>query len=686
MTVATSEPRQLESYVYNEWVRGSGSAKVLNDASTGQPVALIDSTGIDFGAVLEYGRKVGNPALRNLTFHQRALMLKEVGKYLMERKEEFYELSTATGATRTDSWIDLEGGFGTLFAYSSMGRRGLPNKTLLVDGDPESLSRDGSFVGQHILVPLEGVAIHINAFNFPCWGMLEKLAPTFLAGMPSIVKPASQTAYLTELVVRRMIESNILPEGSLQLISGSPRDMLDNVTCQDVVTITGSARTGRMLKAHPNVIENSVRFTMEADSLNCSILGPDAEPGTDEFDLFVKEVAREITIKAGQRCTAIRRTIVPRGHTEAFLEAVSARLSKTTVGHPAEEGVRMGPLASLAQRDEVRGRIEELKAEAEVVFGDPDEVTLVSGDAEAGAFLNPVLLYCDNPRDGTVVHDVEAFGPVTTVLPYEDLEDAAALARRGLGSLVASVFTNDPAFARDAVELLAPWHGRILVNNRDSGKASTGHGSPLPALIHGGPGRAGGGEEMGGIRGVKHFMQRSALQGSPAMLASAVGRWMSGAQVRDDGVHPFRKSLADLEIGDQLLSEARTITLEDIEHFAEFTGDNFYAHMDEEAASANPFFDGRVAHGYLIVSIAAGLFVQPDPGPVLANYGMDNLRFMTPVYPGDALRVALTCKEINPRETEDYGEVRWHTTVTNQGDKVVAQYDLLTMVAKSATD
>jgi oxepin-CoA hydrolase / 3-oxo-5,6-dehydrosuberyl-CoA semialdehyde dehydrogenase len=521
MTGPTSEPHQLESYVCNQWVRGSGPGKVLNDASTGEPVALIDSTGIDFAEVLEHGRTVGNPALRKLTFHQRAAMLKEMGKYLAERKEEFYALSTATGATRTDSWIDIEGGFGTLFAYSSMGRSRLPDATLLVDGDLEPLSRDGTFVGQHILVPLEGVAIHINAFNFPVWGMLEKLAPTFLAGMPTIVKPAAQTAYLTELVVRRMIESKILPEGSLQLISGSPRDMLDNVTCQDVVTVTGSAKTGRMLKSHPNVVEHSVRFTMEADSLNCSILGSDAEPGTEEFDLFVKEVASEITIKAGQRCTAIRRTLVPRVHTNAFIEAVSARLSKTTVGHPGEEGVRMGPLASLAQREEVRGRIEELKSAAEVVFGDPDEVDVVSGDPEAGAFLNPVVLYCDDPTSGTVVHDVEAFGPVTTVLPYDDLDDAAALARRGLGSLVASVFTNDGSFARDAVAALAPWHGRILINNRDSAKASTGHGSPLPALIHGGPGRAGGGEEMGGIRGVKHFMQRSALQGSPDIITSA---------------------------------------------------------------------------------------------------------------------------------------------------------------------
>lgn len=523
MTSASSEPRHLESYVCNEWVRGSGSGNVVNDASTGHPVAVVDSTGIDFEAVLAHGREVGNPALRKLTFHERASMLKAMGKYLMERKEEFYELSTATGATRTDSWLDLEGGFSTLFSYASMGQRRLPDTTLLVDGEQEPLSRDGSFVGQHVLVPLEGVAIHINAFNFPCWGMLEKLAPTFLAGVPTVVKPAAQTAYLTELVVRRMIESEILPEGSLQLISGSVGDMLDHVTCQDVVTVTGSARTGRMLKTHPKIVENSVRFTMEADSLNCSILAPDAEPGTEEFDLFVREVGREITIKAGQRCTAIRRAIVPRVHTDAFVAAVSARLAKTTVGHPEGEGVRMGPLVSLAQRDDVRSCIAALRADAEVVFGDPDSVQVVSGDAEAGGFLSPVLLYCDDPQGATAVHDIEAFGPVSTVLPYDGLDDAAALARRGKGSLVASVFTNDREFARDAVAALAPWHGRILINNRDSAEASTGHGSPLPALIHGGPGRAGGGEEMGGIRGVKHFMQRSALQGSPDMLAAAAG-------------------------------------------------------------------------------------------------------------------------------------------------------------------
>jgi len=683
MTSAHAEPRHLESYICSRWTRGSGTGKALADASTGDTVAVIDSTGLDFGAALEHGRRAGNPALRKMTFHQRALMLKDLAKYLMERKEEFYALSAATGATRTDSWIDIEGGIGTLFAYASSGRRELPNTRLLVEGAPEVLSKDNSFVGQHILTPLEGTAVHINAFNFPCWGMLEKLAPTLVAGMPAVIKPASQTAYLTELMVRRMIESGILPDGTLQLICGSVGDLLDHVTCQDVVTFTGSAATGRRLRTHPRIVEDSVRFTMEADSLNCSLLGPDARPGTEEFDLFVKEVAREMTVKAGQKCTAIRRVLAPKAQADALIEALNARLGKTTVGNPCDDSVRMGPLASLDQREEVRSRVVELRAEAELVFGDPEKAEAIAGNPEDGAFLSPLLLYCDKPLTSEAVHNVEAFGPVATVMPYDGLADAAALARKGKGSLVASVFTNDPAFARDAVAALAPWHGRILINNRDSAKASTGHGSPLPALIHGGPGRAGGGEEMGSTRGVKHFMQRSALQGSPDMLTHAAGRWIKGARTRSDCKHPFRKSLAELEIGDQLITGTRTVTLEDIEHFAAFTGDTFYAHMDEDAAKANPFFDGRVAHGYFIVSAAAGLFVQPDPGPVLANYGVDSLRFMTPVYPGDALRVALTCKEITPREGADYGEVRWDAKVTNQDDAVVAQYDVLTLVAKT---
>jgi oxepin-CoA hydrolase/3-oxo-5,6-dehydrosuberyl-CoA semialdehyde dehydrogenase len=683
MNAPVKTVRQLESFIVGDWVRGAGKAVPLLDAATGAEVALIDAGGIDMKRALAHGREIGGTALRKLSFHERALMLKALGQALMEAKEEFYALSTATGATRTDSWIDIEGGIGTLLSYASKGRRELPNTRTLVDGDVELLSRDNSFSGQHILTPLEGVAIHINAFNFPCWGMLEKLAPTLLAGMPAIVKPASQTAYLTELMVRRIIATGILPKGALQLISGSVGDLLDHVDCQDVVTFTGSAATGRKLRTHKAIVEHSVRFTMEADSLNAAILGPDAVAGTEEFDLFVKEVAREMTVKAGQKCTAIRRVIAPRASVEPLIKALGERLAKTALGNPAEEATRMGPLASLAQRDEVRARIAELRGDAEIVAGDPSHANLTSGDAEAGAFLGPVLLYCDKPGAARAVHDVEAFGPVSTIIPYETADEAAELARRGKGSLVASVFTNDPAFAREAVEALGPWHGRVMLGNRISAKSSTGHGSPLPVLVHGGPGRAGGGEELGGIRAVKHYMQRTAVQGAPWLLSEITGRWMQGARVRQDGAHPFRKSLAELEIGDQLVTASRTVTLEDIEHFAHFTGDTFYAHMDEEAAKANPFFDGRVAHGYLIVSFAAGLFVDPAPGPVLANYGVDALRFLTPVNPGDALQVTLTCKQINPRETEEYGEVRWDCTVSNQDAQLVAQYDVLTMVAKS---
>ena len=683
MNVSARVPRRLESYVCGRWVAGEKQGVPLLDASTGAAVAFIDSTGVDFAAALAYGRQVGGPNLRALSFHERAQMLKSLGQVLMDMKEEFYAESALTGATRADGWVDIEGGIGTMLSYSSKARRELPNTRVLTDGDVELLSKDNSFSAQHILTPLHGIAVHINAFNFPVWGMLEKVAPTLIAGVPSLVKPASQTAYLTELVVRRIIETGILPEGALQLVSGSVGDLLDHVEGQDAVTFTGSAWTGRKLKSHPAVVANSVRFTMEADSLNASVLGPDAGPGTEEFDLFVKEVAREMTSKAGQKCTAIRRVIAPRAHVQALVEALGDRLSKTTLGNPSDEGVRMGPLASLAQRDEVRERIRDLTADAEIVSGDPDNVRVFSGDAEKGAFLNPVLLYCDKPFSASAVHDVEAFGPVSTVMPYDDIEEAVALTHKGKGSLAASVFTNDPRVAEEMVIGMAPYHGRILIGNRASAKTSTGHGSPLAGLVHGGPGRAGGGEELGGMRGVKHYMQRTAVQGTPRLLSAVTGRWIEGAGAGDTSVHPFRKSLAELKIGDQIVTAKRTVTLEHIEHFAHFTGDTFYAHMDEAAAKANPFFDGRVAHGYLIVSFAAGLFVDPDPGPVLANYGVDNLRFLTPVNPEDTLQVRLTCKEINPRANADHGEVRWDCQVTNQDGAIVAQYDVLTMVAKT---
>ncbi|WP_174802948.1 phenylacetic acid degradation bifunctional protein PaaZ [Martelella limonii] len=674
--------RRVESFLLGSWQTGTGAGKPLAHAATGKTIAFIGAEGLDFEDALAYGRDKGGRALRAMTIHERALMLKAVGMALMERKEEFYAENAWTGATRRDGWVDIEGGIGTLLTFASRARRELPNTKVLSEGEVEPLSKDGSFVARHILTPMKGVAIHINAFNFPVWGMLEKIAPALIAGMPCLVKPASQTAYLTERVTRAMIETGLLPDGALQLVCGSAGDLLDHVTGQDIVTFTGSAETGRKLKTHKAVVNNAVRFNMEADSLNAAILGPDAGPGTPEFDLFIREAANEMTSKAGQKCTAIRRIFVPKAHEQAVVEALSARLSKAAIGLPEDQNTRMGALVSLGERDGVREKIAALAAEGEIVHGDPDHVSLVSGDAEKGAFMSPVLLRCANPFDAEAVHAVEAFGPVATVMAYDTPEEAVALAERGKGSLVSSLFTNDGAVAAEIVTGLAAYHGRVMIGNRGSAKSSTGHGSPLAPLIHGGPGRAGGGEEMGGMRGVKHFMQRTAVQGTPDMLSAITGEWVDGAAARHDR-HPFRKSLEELRIGDQVETASRTITREDVEHFAEFTGDTFYAHMDSDAAKANPFFEDRVAHGYLIASFAAGLFVDPDPGPVLANYGVDNLRFLTPVYFGDSLRVRLTCKAINPRENAGHGEVRWDCRVTNQKDEVVAQYDVLTMVAKT---
>ncbi len=670
----------VQSYALGKWITGE-DGDVVRNAVTGEPVAQVSSRGLDFAAMLDYGRRVGGPALRKLTFHKRALKMKALAQYLLARKESYYELSTATGATRSDSWIDIEGGIGTLFTYSSRGRRELPNETFLVDGAPEMLSRQGTFVGVHICTPIEGVAVHIDAFNFPCWGMLEKISVTLLAGVPAIVKPATQTCYLAERMFRDIIASEIFPEGSLQLICGSVGDLFDHLKAQDSVTFTGSAFTGRKLRQHPAVVRNSVRFTLEADSLNFSLLGPDAKPGAPEFDLFVKEVVREMTVKAGQKCTAIRRAFTPREIIPALVDALREHLAKVVIGDPAAEGVTMGPLASLSQRNEVRERVRELCQGAEIVYGTLDGFKPVAADSEHGAFLSPILLHCSDPKSHLDVHRIEAFGPVSTLMPYDSIEDAIELIRMGEGSLVGSLFTFDNEFARELVLGVACFHGRLLIVNRDCARESTGHGSPLPNLIHGGPGRAGGGEEMGGMRGVMHYLQRTALQGSPETLTRISRRWITGS-ARHTEVHPFRKSLEDLDLGDCVVAGPRTVTLEDIEHFASFTGDKFYAHMDEAAAKANPFFGARVAHGYFIVSLAAGLFVDPHPGPVLANYGIDNLRFLSPVFPGDALTVALTCKQKNPRVTENYGEVRWDSVVTNQDGKIVAQYDVLTMVQK----
>jgi len=666
--------QKLLNYARDGWVAGDSGLAEVRSAVTGEVIAETGSGGLDFRAMLDHARAVGGPALRALTFHERAHMLKALANAVMARKEELYELSYATGATRGDGWIDIEGGAGTLFSFSSKGRRELPNGKVLIDGAMEQLSRGGSFVGQHVFTPLQGVAVHINAFNFPVWGMLEKLGPTLLAGVPAIVKPASATGYLTELCVRIMIEADILPKGALQLIMGATGDLMDHLTCQDVVSFTGSAATAMKLQTHPAIARESVRFVAERDSLNASILGPDAGPGTPEFDLFVKEVAREMTVKAGQKCTAIRRAMAPAAYLDAVEEALAERLAKVRIGDPRDEATQMGALASQSQLHSVREAVAELAKSARIVSGDP-EAPPVAGD---GAFIAPILLRADDPWGAAAVHDVEAFGPVSTLMPYRDLDDAIALANRGMGSLALSLFTYDKQTAKEFVLGAGAYHGRMVILDRTSAKESTGHGSPLPVLVHGGPGRAGGGEEMGGVRGVKHYMQRSALQGGPEVLSKIVGQWLPGADKVTGDVHPFRKRISELEIGTTLKTASRTVSLEDIEHFAHFTGDTFYAHMDEEAARASPIFGGRVAHGYLILSFAAGLFVDPAPGPVLANTGLDNLRFLTPLYPGDAMRVELTVKSTSIRDAEK-GEVRWAVEIFNQKDEIVATYELLTM-------
>ncbi len=671
----------LQSYVEGSWwsPADDAQAEVVVDASTGQPVAAVSSAGLDLGAVVDHARTVGQESLGALTFHQRALLLKQLAQHLGGVKEELYAVSAQSGATRSDSRIDIDGGIGVLFTFSSKGRRELPNSQVYVDGDVELLSKDGSFIGQHIYTRIPGVACQINAFNFPVWGMLEKFAPAFLAGVPSIVKPASPTGYLTEKVVRHILESGILPPGTLQLVSGSARDLLDHLDSRDLVAFTGSASTARKLKAHPSVLEGGVRFTTETDSLNAAILGPDAEAGTPEFDAYVASVVTEMTAKTGQKCTAIRRLLVPAGRMEEVVGAVTERVSqRVSIGDPRGEGVTMGPLISTGQRDDVRDSAQRLvDGGGRIVMGSLDAP---EGTNPAGAFMAPLLLAFDE-AEAPAVHDIEAFGPVASILEYRDLDHAIALAAQGGGSLVATVATHDQEVARTLVLGIAAHHGRVLVLDRDDAKSSTGHGSPVPHLVHGGPGRAGGSEELGGIRSVLHHMQRTAIQGSPAMLTALTGDWHAGAPV-DASVHPFRKSLDELRIGDTVSAGPRTVTLEDITAFAESTGDKFYAHTDEEAAAANPFFPGIVAHGYLLVSWAAGLFVDPDPGPVLANSGREKLRFVTPVSAGDSIRVTLTAKRITPRETEEYGEVRWDAVLLNQNDEIVATYDVLTLVAK----
>ncbi|MFT4470901.1 phenylacetic acid degradation bifunctional protein PaaZ [Arthrobacter sulfonylureivorans] len=689
MTSTAVDVEIVPSYIQDAWWTPAGnvSGTEVRDASTGDVLARVSTDGLDLAAAVEHGRSVGQASLGKLTFHQRALKLKELAQYLNARREVLYEVSHRTGATKIDNMIDIDGGIGVLFTFGSKGRRELPNSQIVVDGPAEVLAKDGSFMGQHIYTRIPGVAVQINAFNFPVWGMLEKFAPAFIAGVPTIVKPATPTGYVAAAAVKLIIESNILPAGSLQLISGSARDLLDHLDYRDAVAFTGSASTANLLKSHPNVAQGGIRFTAEADSLNAAILGPDAVPGTPEFDAYIKSLVTEMTAKAGQKCTSIRRAIVPHDRVQDVAEAVRARIEqRVVVGDPRAEGVTMGALASLEQLNDVRAAVQAMvDAGGELAYGtlDAPQVTRADGtvgDSE-GAFMAPVLLTWAD-AEAEAVHSLEAFGPVSSVIGYQDLDDAVRLAAKGAGSLVATVATNDPEAARVLVAGIAAHHGRVLVLNREDAKTSTGHGSPVPHLIHGGPGRAGGGEELGGIRSVLHHMQRTAIQGSPNMLTAVTGVWHTGADQNFDDVHPFRKNLAELKIGDALRSELRQVTLEDITAFANETGDTFYAHTNQEAAAANPFFPGIVAHGYLLLAWGAGLFVEPAPGPVLANYGLENLRFITPVAAGDSIRVTLTAKRITPRETDEYGEVAWDAVLTNQNDEIVATYDVLTLVEK----
>jgi oxepin-CoA hydrolase/3-oxo-5,6-dehydrosuberyl-CoA semialdehyde dehydrogenase len=678
---------RLQNYALGEWVDGRGKGTSLHHAVTGTEVAVASSEGLDFAAMLEYGRTVGGPALRRLTFHQRARILKALAQHLTARKDDFYLVSSWTGATRGDSWIDIDGGIGTLFAYASRGRREFPDQTYFVDGGPEALSKGGTFIGRHICVPMEGVAVQINAFNFPVWGMLEKLATSFLAGVPSIVKPATVTSFLTEAVAKSMVDSGLLPTGTFQLVCGSAGDLLDHLGCQDSVAFTGSASTALMLRGNTAILQNSVRFNQEADSLNFSMLGPDAAPGTEEFDLFVKEVVREMTVKAGQKCTAIRRTFVPSAMVDDVAAALKKRLAGITVGDPSVEGVRMGPLAGRAQVDELERSVARLRDATELLFGGPGTLDVVGADPERGAFVPTMLLYDGEPFHRTEPHDVEAFGPVNTIMPYDSMDEAIALARLGKGSLVGSLFTARDDVARELVLGTAAYHGRLMVVDRHSAKESTGHGSPLPHLVHGGPGRAGGGEELGGVRGVLHYMQRTAIQGSPQTLTAVTREWSRGATEVRDRIHPFRKFFDELVIGETFITHRRTVTETDVVNFAGISGDFFYAHMDDIAARTS-LFEKRVAHGYFVLSAAAGLFVDPAPGPVLANYGLEALRFVKPVYIGDTIRARLTCKQKTAKEDREgqipQGIVHWDVEVTNQDGEAVAVYTILTLVRRQA--
>ncbi len=673
----------IKSYALGQWVQGQGEGAPVIDATTGEVFATVSSKGLGFGEMLRYARKTGGPALRKMTFQQRGRMIKKLALYLYGKRKEYYATSYRTGATKGDSWIDIEGGIGNLFANASL-RKKFPDLPYFVDGEQVNLSKSGHFIGHHIMVPKKGVAIHINAFNFPIWGMLEKCAVNWMAGVPAIVKPAAITCFLSEHMVRDIIDSGILPEGALQLVSGSARGILDNVESQDVVTFTGSASTGRKLKSHPRIISESVPFNMEADSLNAAVLGRDAAPGTEEFDLFVKEVRREMTVKCGQKCTAIRRIIVPEEYIDDVQKAISAALSKTTIGAPAIEGVRMGSLAGPAQVQEVRQRVEKLLETSQLVYGSLDEVPLVEGSSPNGAFFSPVLMRQDDPFHMTDVHEIEAFGPASTLMPYKTLDDAVKLANMGKGSLVCSIATFDDSLAKDFVLEAASHHGRILVLNRESAPESTGHGSPMPLLVHGGPGRAGGGEEMGGVRGIKHYLQRCAIQGTPTTLTEITSQYQVGGKYKIRQGHPFTKHFEDLEIGETLITPKRTITEADIVNFSNVSWDHFYAHTDVTSLDGT-IFEGRVAHGYFILSAAAGLFVYPGKGPVLLNYGLEECRFTKPVYPGMTIGVRFTVKEkiAQEKKSDDdipKGIVKFLVDVYDETGETVAIATILTMV------
>ncbi len=681
--------QKLGNYVTGDWITGDGEGQKLYDAVTGEHFANATTNGLDFAAITDYARKVGNPALRKMSFHERGRMLKALAFYLREHLEEFYQLSYRTGATRADSWVDIEGGIGNLFANASL-RRKLPDTTFCIDGESHDLGKEHTFMGTHILVPKEGVAIHINAFNFPVWGMLEKIAVNLLAGMPAIVKPASVTSFLTEAVVKKIIASGILPNGALQLLCGSAGDLLSHVTSQDVVSFTGSAATGLLLKSNPVILKESVSFTMEADSLNCMVLGEDVAPGMPEWDIFVKEVRREMTLKAGQRCTGVRRIFVPENKMEDTWKAISASLAQTTIGNPLHEKVRMGSLAGESQRAEVKQQVQKLLASSQIIYGSLDSVELLDADASKGAFISPLLLMNERPLSTNEAHDIEAFGPVATIMPYKDLGEAILLSKKGKGSLCSSIVTTDETIAREYVLNAATHHGRILVLNQACAKENTGHGSPLPLLVHGGPGRAGGGEEMGGLRGVKHYLQRTAIQGSPAMITAITNVYQPHAPGKDPGKHPFTKFYEELQIGDQLITEKRTIIADDINKFADLSGDHFYAHIASTDFNGT-MFEQQVAHGYLVMSIAAGLFVHGyEKNPVLLNYGIDELRFTKPVYPGTEIYIRFTCKEKVPSDKKeitdiDKGIVKWLVEMLDTTQEpVVGVATILTMVKKKS--